>query len=446
MDRHDRTSLAVYAVCVVVMTAWIGLAEIEAWGLASRFGKLQHLAAVAGATPPLIGAWWAARRWTLPARWEIALLLIGALAIRGVLWFEPLEGTTDGYRYMWDGKVQDAGINPYLHAPKAPELVPLREHSFYADVYKKRLPTCYPPVCEAWFWVGYRLDRLGWSGWKAVLLLHELVSVVLIWLLLRRKGIAGGQATVYALAPLAAVMHMVGMHLDGLYVPWLAAALLLARDRPGAAGAAAMVATMVRPLAIALVPALMWGRRWREAAWVAAGATVTALACLLPYAEAGRQLIGSIPEYMMNWEFNGAIYGVMKMALHLDAQLARTVGYVATCALALFCVTRTRWSVAARFAGAVGAYYLLAPTVYPWYMPMVLVPWVLLGGFTPLMLGLLVMISDTVFVPHAKGLPWRVPTHMLILEWGGLAFFMALDLLLWVRRRGRGAEEPARVR
>ena len=430
--QGNHVPVTVFLLAVVAETLWIGFAEIEAWGFSSRLGDLQHMAAIVGGTPMLIAAWWGARTWTLPARWEIVLLLIGAIAIRGVLWCEPLEGTSDGYRYMWDGRVQDHGINPYLHPPRAKELRDLRDYVFYQDIYKRRLPTCYPPVAEAWFWVSYRISPDTFRGLKAVLLAHEVASVVLIWLALRRRRLGGGQATVYALAPLVAVMHMVGMHLDALYVPWLALAILCASKRPGLAGAAAAVATMVRPLAVLALPALMWGRRWREAAWVVAGAAIAGMICLLPYADAGRHLIGSVPEYMMSWEFNGAIYGLLKYATH-DAHTARWIGYGLTAILALVFVTRSNWSFSGRFAAAVGAYYLLAPTVYPWYMPMVLVPWVFVGGYAPLMLGAAVAISDTVFVPHRAGLPWRVPTRFIALEYGILVFFLVFDLVLRLR-------------
>ena len=436
--RSNRFYVTVFAVAAVAEVAWIGFAEVESWGLAGHFGELQHMAAMAGGTPMLLVAWWAAIRWNLPPRWEIALLLVAALGVRGVLWFEGLEGTRDALRYMWDGKVQDEGIDPYKYPPQHKKLSDLRDGVYYPRIYRKELPTCYPPVAEGWFWAGYKLDPGGFQGWKAVLLGHELLAVAVIWLALRRRGKRGGHAVIYAMAPLAAVMHMVGMHMDALYVPWLAAAFLFNKTRPGLAGAAATVATMVRPLAIAAVPALMWGRHWKEAAWVAAGATLAGLALVLPYASAGPDIIGSIPLYMMEWEFNGALYGLFKSWTG-DPVIARKIGYGITIALALIFLTRKRWSAEGRFAASVGAYYAFSPTVYPWYMSMLIVPWLFVGGITPLVLGEIVAISETVEIPHRSGLAWRVPTRFLILEWGALAFFLLFDLglLLWWRRRKR---------
>ena len=440
----NRLYGVVFGAAVVAEVVWLALAEVEALPLATHFGELQHLAAMAGGTPMLLVAWWAAIRWRIPARWEIVILLLAALAIRGVLWFEPLEGTRDALRYMWDGKVQDEGFDPYRYPPNHEELRGLREGTYYPRIYRKDLPTCYPPVAEGWFWAGYKMGGGGFQGWKAVLLLHELLAVAVIWLALRRRRKPGGHAVVYGLAPLAAVQTMVGMHLDALYVPWLAAAFLFAKTRPGLAGASAMVATMVRPLAIAAVPALMWGRQWREAAWIAAGATIAGLALVLPYASAGSDIIGSIPDYMMEWEFNGAIYGLFKTWTG-DPITARKIGYGITIALALVFLTRSRWSAEGRFAASIGAYYAFAPTIYPWYMAMLIVPWLFVGGFTPLVLGAIVAISETVEIPHRAGLAWRVPTRFLILEWSALAVFLLFDLglLVWWRRRRREGVDHA---
>ncbi len=426
----------VYLLALTGEVVWLGLAEINSWGLAARLGQLQHLWAMIGATPFFALAWWAARRWRLSPGRELALLMLGAVAVHAVLWFEPLQGTSDGWRYLWDGRVQDHGVNPYRYAPDALPLESLRDGVFYPNVFRRHLPTCYPPVAEMWFWIAYRIDSDGFGGLKAILLLHDLVTVPLLWLALRRRGLPGGQAVLFGLAPLFAVQHMVGMHLDALYAPWIAAALLVHRRHPAAAGAALMVAAMVRPLAVLAIPALMWKRSWADRSWIVSGAGITAVACIWPYHQVGFEMIGSIPAYMMQWEFNGALYRLLKLAAGGDGQLARTICYVATVVLCGIAWTRGRWTVAGRMVLAVGAYYLLTPTIYPWYLVMVLVPWTLVGGVTPLVLGALVALSETVWIRKEKGLSWGVPAGWLALEYGLLLVAVSFDA--WrARRRGR---------
>jgi len=406
--------------------AWLGLAEIDAWGLSPHLGVLDHLFAVVGATPPLVLAWWSLRRARLAPGAELAVLLLGALLLRGVLWFEPLEGTTDAFRYLWDGRVQAAGVNPYLYPPDAPELETLRDEVFFPHLYRAELLTCYPPVAQAWFRLAYRLDADGFFGWKAILLLHELLATALIWLALRRRGLAGAQAVIYALSPLCAVQSMVGMHLDALYAPWLALTFLCSARRPWAAGVFVTVATLVRPLAILALPALMWHRPRREAWQVLAGAGLVGALVTLPFAGAGFALLGSIPTYLADWEFNGSFYWLFK-AMTGNAQIARAIGYALLVPIAILLWRRERWSDAARSLAAFGAFYLLAPTVYPWYLVMLLVPWTFVGGIAPLLVGALVMLSDTVLLADAAGMEWRVPFAFWAVEYGGLALVLGLE-------------------
>ncbi len=89
---------------------------------------------------------------------------------------------------------------------------------------------------------------------------------------------------------------------------------------------------------------------------------------------------------MATWEFNGLVYGTLKLWIGDDGTIARWIGYGATVVIAVGIWTRIRWSSEARFAASVGVYYLLCPTVYPWYMLMLIVPWMFVGGVAPLML------------------------------------------------------------
>src|SRR5262245_33419584 len=57
------------------------------------------------------------------------LLLVVMLAalFRLSIVFTPPYLSDDIYRYIWDGRVQSAGINPYRYVPSAPELAHLRD-------------------------------------------------------------------------------------------------------------------------------------------------------------------------------------------------------------------------------------------------------------------------------------------------------------------------------
>jgi hypothetical protein len=60
-------------------------------------------------------------------RRAVPLILLGGIAIQVAALSAPPQGSNDLYRYIWDGRVQAAGIDPYRYAPTAPQLVGLRD-------------------------------------------------------------------------------------------------------------------------------------------------------------------------------------------------------------------------------------------------------------------------------------------------------------------------------
>src|SRR5580700_11985196 len=63
----------------------------------------------------------------VPVRLAAALILLGGIAIQLAAVSAPPQGSDDLYRYIWDGRVQAAGIDPYAYSPTAQQLVGLRD-------------------------------------------------------------------------------------------------------------------------------------------------------------------------------------------------------------------------------------------------------------------------------------------------------------------------------
>ena len=84
--------------------------------------------------------------WRNTERSRAALLPLLAFSVLFRLPLLPTEPrmSTDLYRYLWDGRVQVAGMNPYLYAPGDETLRPLRDPDIYRWINKKEVPTIYP--------------------------------------------------------------------------------------------------------------------------------------------------------------------------------------------------------------------------------------------------------------------------------------------------------------
>ena len=70
--------------------------------------------------------------------------------------------STDIFRYVWDGRVQAAGINPYRHVPADAALQHLRDDAIYPYINRADYaPTIYPPMAQIVFFLVTRISRVG---------------------------------------------------------------------------------------------------------------------------------------------------------------------------------------------------------------------------------------------------------------------------------------------
>ena len=72
-------------------------------------------------------------------RWTFVIILVCAAGCRLVCLFSPPFLSTDIFRYVWDGRVQAAGINPYRYIPADPHLAFLRDLDIYPHINRREL-------------------------------------------------------------------------------------------------------------------------------------------------------------------------------------------------------------------------------------------------------------------------------------------------------------------
>jgi alpha-1,6-mannosyltransferase len=110
---------------------------------------------------------------------------IGIMLRVYVLLFDPLL-STDIFRYIWDGRVQAAGINPYRYFPAHDALAQLRDATIFPRINRADYAvTIYPPVAEFFFLVVTRIGE-NVNVMRLALLGCEAVSVAVIVLFLHR--------------------------------------------------------------------------------------------------------------------------------------------------------------------------------------------------------------------------------------------------------------------
>jgi len=257
--------------------------------------------------PFVLAVWWTFGRKQFPKH-ALLLILIGGALFRFVLVpLDPPRLSTDIYRYIWDGRVQGAGINPYLYLPVDPRLAGLRDKSIYPNINRREYAhTIYPPVAQMFFFVITRVTE-SVRGLKGIIVLLDLVTMGLVVATLRAIGQPAERVIVYAWHPLPIFEFGASGHIDALMICFIALALFArTREKFGIAGFALGAATLVKLIPIILFPAIY--RRWDKKLPVAFGVTIAV--CYLPYIlGAGSSVLGFLPQYAKEEGLqNGARY------------------------------------------------------------------------------------------------------------------------------------------
>ncbi len=306
----------------------------------------------------------------------LALVLGFGVLFRLAVLPSPVVLSSDLFRYLWDGRVQWAGINPYRYPPAAPELAPLRDDSIFPNINRPTKRTVYPPGAQVTFAAVAAVAPNSVVAWRVFLLGCEIATGVLLLRLLGRMGMPLVAVIVYAWAPLAIFEGVQAGHLEAAMLPPLLLALLWRQHgRMACAGAALGVAVLIKLYPAVLV--LAWWRR-REWKFPTACAAVVA-AGYLPYlAGVGAGVLGFLPEYFgRDEDFNVGLRYFVTDALGLGSDAARAAAMLALFAALLVVLVRVHRGlgedadgvgVFQAGAAAVSAYLLLLPTaMHPWY-------------------------------------------------------------------------------
>lgn len=232
----------------------------------------------------------AARIEGVDERRAVAIIVIVGLAMRLIALPAPPLLSTDIFRYVWDGMVQGAGINPYRYVPADPALTFLRDEAVYPFINRADYAvTIYPPVAQAFFALVTRVSESALAI-KLGLVACEVVTVLAILALLRRLRRPATRLAAYVWHPLTIWEIASQGHVDGLMVAlvMLGLWLTLAAQRRYLGTAAVTFAAMVKPFALIVMPALWRPWDWRMILLVPA----LIASAYLPYLSVGWGVFG----------------------------------------------------------------------------------------------------------------------------------------------------------
>jgi alpha-1,6-mannosyltransferase len=378
------------------------------------------------------------------ARAALWVILAGAVLFRLTLYSLTPALSTDIQRYRWEGRVQNAGWNPYTIAPNDPRLAYLRDAG-WAVMPGPETPAVYPPISEFLFRLDARFAR-GIIAFKLPFVLADLLVLALLAKWLENYPDRIYRLAIYAWNPLVIVEFAASGHNDALAIAGMVAGLMLIKKRPGASTLAFTAGALAKLFPITLVPLSLRAAEWPQKlrGWISFGAAAALSGvCLWPYRSAITQVSDLFQHYQATWQnYNPSVYALL-LWFSGHAEIARGIGEGIVLGLTTWAVARRTDPLRAAFL-IIGAILMLAPNTYSWYFTWIVPLLCFFPNPAWLLLTILQFLSYKVLIQYQINGIWHFDPYF---QWLTYAPFYALligETLLTNRRyAGKTSALPA---
>ena len=343
------------------------------------------------------GLWRSRRHAHVGTRGVLVILLVG-LAARGIVLVTPPFLETDYHRYLLDGAVTARGANPYSVIPDrlladdvtgGPRAEVLAEvatsgRPTIERINHSHLATIYPPGAQAVFAIAHLIEPWSIYAFRAVLLVFDVATAVLLLMLLRELRQPLAWIVWYWWNPVLLREVTSSAHMDVIVFPFIVGAILLAiRGRGFYCSIALVVAVGMKLWPILLAPALLRAGVRRTAALLGASAVLVAGSVLIlsPMIAGASGDEAGLRVFSGYWRNNEGFFAIWSYVMNaLSSRLSISgddVTRLTRLGVAFFVGC---WAVfggirpivdgrdlVARVLSVVAALFLLGPTQFPWY-------------------------------------------------------------------------------
>ncbi len=350
---------------------------------------------------------------------------------------DPAALSNDMYRYMWDGRVQQNGINPYLYPPGADELRSLRDATIYPNINRKDYPTLYPAGAQIFFRIFYSLVGDSVTGFKAIMVFFDILTLLVLAALLRSWGLNLARLIIYAWNPLVLFEIAYSGHLEGITVFLITAALYLYTTRKKMAAIFMLTLSAAVKLYPALLLAAFLNRGSRLKGMIIFSFTIILL--YLPFIGAGTKLSGFLPVYLNNpyESFNlGLKYLLMGLMPGLEYRVLSWLFIFVLAIAGLVVFLKHKENIQAVRYGYMltGLLMILMPaSLHPWYVVSV-VPFLVIYPSPAWLLFTCTVSLSYLKYTSPQGI---MPMWVLLVEYLPLFVMLSAEFLL-SRNKGRG--------
>lgn len=280
--------------------------------------------------------------------------------------YNPI-GSDDYYRYLWDGKVQINGINPFLYAPQDLTLTSLHSELLPDKVSFPHIKTIYFPVAQALFTLSFAISGENIWGLKLFLLLSDIMILISLYFLLIKFHLPLKYLLFYSTLPFIYFQFIIDSHIDLVGAALMLGAITLYLYQKKHLGFILLgLSMLVKPTALLLLPFLFQHENSVKQKIIAFILPLLILGfSFAPYIFVATPL-ETLINYTENWTFNGMVYNIIKIfsADNFTIRIICGLLYIVVYATLFF----SKLDFLKKIYLSIFLLMIFSPVVHPWYL------------------------------------------------------------------------------
>jgi hypothetical protein len=310
----------------------------------------------------------------------------------------------DFYRFIWDGRLMQAGVHPFAAIPEYYVKNNVQLKGLTPDLYNalnsKSYFTIYPPVAQGVFWLATFISTTVYGSllvMKVLILLSQIGSLILFQKILRQFHLPVKSVLWYCLNPLVMLELMGNVHFEAFVVIFLLAAFYyLQKNQIVISALFFSLAICTKLLPLIFFPPLIFYIGWKKT--LRYGLIVGLSSALLFLPLLNQEIINglstSLAYYFKKFEFNASLYYLVRTwgYWQYGYNIIQTVGWklalisgVLIVSLPLYRIVFQKESLSSHFIFTdwiiiLLIYLLFTTTIHPWYI----IPLIAFSVFTHL--------------------------------------------------------------
>ncbi len=354
--------------------------------------------------------------------WITGLILILKIFL---IFLHPV-GSDDYYRYIWDGKVQAHGINPYKYAPSDSALINLHSADLPKKVNYPGMKTIYPPLGENLFYLAYLISGDSFIGLKLLLLLFDMLTIWGIYLILKKLKLPAKNILIYILCPLPIFQFIIDAHVDGFGLPLLLFAIYFYLNKNKIISYVFLgLSFCIKPVGLIFIPILFLNEKnFVEKLKAVLLPIIICGLYYVPYIFKGSPFQALIT-FTENWTFNGIVFDLLDSFIHNNQATRLICGILLI--ISYFPVIFSKRDLLTKIYLSFFLLMIFSPVVHPWYISWLIILLPFITRWSGILYASLISLTSfTILNYHLNGL-WKEYPLVLALEYAPVISFFIYE-------------------